>query len=341
MRRGKLSSDFYTKTRKENGVVQVCVHTLPELYKYQPVNECSLSNFEHDEIWGTAPIAFNDPYDCAVCYSQSKLDEAIRNCLSPERERAYKALFCMTRKDELVKNLARSLVLQDLLKKQYVVSCFSVNNDSEIMWAHYADAAKGFCLAYEGKSLLEVARESFQSMIDKVDALYPYKIILPQVDDADSIMPVIYDDRKTNITDQIIKVLPYELRLIDAQLGVCPPDEMMDLYAPDNLQELINLSIENRHVYQNMLCRKNKCWQYEQEWRIIAHNINIYTGNPNDNHMRIGNAPAKAVYIGERMPDYARRVVIDIARNKNIPVYEMRSVMRAHDFRLKAIEISV
>lgn len=87
--------------------------------------------------------------------------------------------------------------------------------------------------------------------------------------------------------------------------------------------------------------QKNKCWQYEQEWRIIAHNINIYTGNPNDNHMRIGNAPAKAVYIGERMPDYARRVVIDIARNKNIPVYEMRSVMRAHDFRLKAIEISV
>lgn len=196
-------------------------------------------------------------------------------------------------------------------------------------------------MAYEGKSLLEVARESFQSMIDNVDALYPYKIILPQVDDADSIMPVIYDDRKTNITDQIIKVLPYGLRLIDAQLGVCPPDEMMDLYAPDNLQELINLSIENHHVYQNMLCRKNKCWQYEQEWRIIAHNINIYTGNPNDNHMRIGNAPAKAVYIGERMPDYARRVVIDIARNKNIPVYEMRSVMRAHDFRLKAIEISV
>lgn len=340
MRRGKLSSDFYTKTKSENDVVEIHVPTLPILYKYQPVTEYSLSNFEHDEIWGTAPVAFNDPYDCTICYSRAKFENAIRNRLSPEKEKIYKKYYGLTRKEDLIKRLAHDICEQDSFKRQYIVSCFSVNNDSEIMWAHYADAAKGFCLAYEGNALMEAAKKSSQSLINCLIGLGFYNGSAPTVSASDCIMPIIYDDRKANATDQLIEAVPYGMKYIDVLLGLCSPAEAERILGNDYIQMLIDRSQKNRHVYQNMICRKNKVWEYEQEWRIISHNENIYRGDNNNTHMRIGNVVAGAVYLGERMPEYNRRVVIGIARSKNIPIYEMRSEMYSHNFRLKSYPIN-
>ena len=43
--------------------------------------------------------------------------------------------------------------LSDINKKSMVVSCFSELNDSMLMWSHYANCHKGFCLEYDFTSL--------------------------------------------------------------------------------------------------------------------------------------------------------------------------------------------
>ena len=37
------------------------------------------------------------------------------------------------------------------------------------------------------------------------------------------------------------------------------------------------------------------------------------------------------------MPEYTRRVVIEIAKMKRIPVYQMKSAMYTHNYKLKPV----
>ena len=102
---------------------------------------------------------------------------------------------------------------------------------------------------------------------------------------------------------------------------------------PNNIDELE----ENNNLFYSMMCRKSKVWNYEQEWRIWTYNSNVITGNFENPYMKIGNLKAKAVYLGERMPEYMRRVILEIAKIKQIPVYQMKSVMYTHCYKLKPI----
>lgn len=96
---------------------------------------------------------------------------------------------------------------------------------------------------------------------------------------------------------------------------------------------------KNNDLFYSMMCRKSKVWNYEQEWRIWTYNSNVITGNFENPYMKIGNLKAKAVYLGERMPEYMRRVILEIAKMKQIPVYQMKSVMYKHCYKLKPILI--
>lgn len=116
------------------------------MYKYQSASEYSLHNFEADEVWGTVPTAFNDPYDCAVCFTTSALIKAVIDKLSEQRIKNYVTLFGNSSKKAIAKQIVDSLVENNDIRSQYAVACFSIYNDSEIMWGHYADSAKGFAL---------------------------------------------------------------------------------------------------------------------------------------------------------------------------------------------------
>lgn len=341
MYRQKLSTDFYTKSINVNNVVEINIHTIPKLYKYQPITKYSLVNFENDEIWGSTPIAFNDPYDSAICYSQMKLKEAIRKNLSSAREQAYKKFFRVGNMKCLLDKLVSYIWNDELLRNQYIISCFSINNDSEIMWAHYADAARGFCLEYSGEELMGVAKRTSQNIIKRVEELIPFRIdtdIMKKID-KNYILPVLYVNKKINITDQIIELLPIGLEMLDLIAGLNLPHEILNIFSEDNINLILKKSLVNRLISQNILCRKNTDWKYEQEWRIFSYNEHCYFGSPHKSHMCIGNIVAQAVYLGEKMLPETRKDVIEIAQKKNIPIFEMKSKMLSRNFRLKSVPV--
>ncbi len=336
MGRKILSSDFYT-LQKENGVAKISIHSFPTLYKYQPVSEYSLHNFEYDEIWGTVPAAFNDPYDSSVCYSENKVNKFIKENLTEQRIENYKLFPQTTKKSDIAEFITRNLIDCDNYRKQYCVACFSIYNDSEIMWAHYADSAKGFCLAYDSQALMNAAAACSQKIANRIRESSSLDVDFSEFDNQPSIMPVIYNGTKINITDKIINVLPLFFEYLDKlSCGVSQTEACCETVL-DNLNVIREQLKENRFVTPTMLCSKNKEWRYEQEWRIFTHNENLYFGNPKDSHMAIGNIVAKAVYLGERMHEYSRRMIIAMAKEKNIPVYQMRSKMYKNNYRLNPI----
>jgi hypothetical protein len=139
--------------------VQVPTH----LYKYQPYSTKALENLKSRQIWFSAPAHFNDPYDCAISavqtFSDSDLRKLFDHCRSHDAPSptAYDAKYLtggvpnnrfrveVARGSENVFNENRRI-----LSEQRGVACFSVKNDDLLMWSHYADGHRGFCLEFDG-----------------------------------------------------------------------------------------------------------------------------------------------------------------------------------------------
>jgi len=116
------------------------------------------------QIFLNAPCNFNDPYDFAPNFrlSRPSKEEAARCIevlqknnpndntipdLQLEADDEYEK-FC----DEIVHNIAILLKLYIKRSSEDVgVSCFAESKDIMLMWSHYANHHKGFCLEYDTK----------------------------------------------------------------------------------------------------------------------------------------------------------------------------------------------
>ena len=90
------------------------------LYKYFSFNENALSCLINNELWVSAPNQFNDPFDSLLTldFNNSEI---------------------------------QSLFEAYLQKK--AVCCFSRNKTNILMWSHYADHHKGFCIGIDWPEL--------------------------------------------------------------------------------------------------------------------------------------------------------------------------------------------
>lgn len=80
-----------------------------KLYKYYAVNKNSISCLVNKYIWSSSPNDFNDPYDTAI------IDNDFLRSINFDMEKIF---------------------------------CLSANNNNFLMWAHYSDSHKGFCVEY-------------------------------------------------------------------------------------------------------------------------------------------------------------------------------------------------
>ncbi|MDQ0885929.1 hypothetical protein QFZ81_001017 [Paenibacillus sp. V4I9] len=165
-------------------------HIPTSLYKYRAVNEFSLKNLEEDTVWVTNAVNFNDPYDCALNMEFNYLEERIKraiiskfldshnqngvdkNQLKGYSTKSLKEL-CkfvlsydkqLSTKPDIIDEFAESMIrlmkeendnhvklFVEKAQKGTFIACFSELNDSILMWSHYANNHKGFCVEYDFK----------------------------------------------------------------------------------------------------------------------------------------------------------------------------------------------
>lgn len=126
------------------------------LYKYRAVTDYALLNFLEDTIWIDNPINFNDPFDgVAIETSSPSFKDRIDLY---EKEFGENEIIKKWR-DEKFDEYADSLcsgamdVLSTRLQHLFTVACLSEVNDSVLMWSHYANNHKGFCIEYSGAEI--------------------------------------------------------------------------------------------------------------------------------------------------------------------------------------------
>lgn len=159
-----------------------------KLYKYRPVNEYSLNNLEEDTVWLNSPNDYNDPYEFYENIDFKALSNAITEKHKDElismmtskiqvsediiekakvsnnpieiigeaimKENQYSGLkidtFFKFISDYVEKNNQRLIsekleFIQDTMK----VSSFCEENNQFLMWSHYSDSHRGFCIEYD------------------------------------------------------------------------------------------------------------------------------------------------------------------------------------------------
>jgi hypothetical protein len=132
----------------------------PRLYKYQPFNAQTLENLTTASVWFSAPINLNDPYDCDLAgIDPAKLTEADFQLaldhmqeLTPEQTARWCPGGVMTLRfrESLVKYLEQVFDEHRADRRQRRgIACFSERYDDIVMWSHYANGHRGFCLEFD------------------------------------------------------------------------------------------------------------------------------------------------------------------------------------------------
>lgn len=148
------------------------------LFKYQSLTAYSLAAVTNNTVWLSKPKSFNDPFDCAITLDRLKYKESIQTAVSTAIERAKPAGLKLERLMDIwpgdqdafesYRDGVR-LILQNM-----GVCCMSATPSDMLMWSHYSNHHRGFCVEYdcsEGTLLRTLAREvRYESKVPSLSA---------------------------------------------------------------------------------------------------------------------------------------------------------------------------
>lgn len=140
------------------------------IFKFVSFNANTLKNIINGELWFGKPKNQNDPYE-----GEFVIDGFSENLSETNRLKIIKQMFPNERIDFLKVKYRNDLnnreffmdytdYMNDLIKDQYGICCFSKTFDEILLWTHYADSHQGMCLIYDMSVLNKSFKENYNSV---------------------------------------------------------------------------------------------------------------------------------------------------------------------------------
>lgn len=139
------------------------------IYKYRKWDDKFQKKLLTDnELYMSPASLFNDPFDCKIYKNHYLLDtpEKIEEYINKSMENSSDWMkqnnknpheqrkILEERLSDIVKYQVRSEYYDDEYNNKYHgIACFSKRWDSILMWSHYADNHKGFCIGFDEKRM--------------------------------------------------------------------------------------------------------------------------------------------------------------------------------------------
>lgn len=138
-------------------IMQFTVKYVPErLFRYMGFGEYWKNNLINGEIHLSKPKEFNDPFDSVPFVDFRKFWNDTGSKILKENKGFCFELDGNTRlSDEYV--LYKEMI--DVTQEEMRVCCFTEQNESLLMWAHYADSHKGFCIEYNTSKIPDIIKQ--------------------------------------------------------------------------------------------------------------------------------------------------------------------------------------
>lgn len=117
------------------------------LYKYCAYNTNSLAILINKRIWAAKPESFNDPFDCRIKFTPPAINsDAFSNYL----KRTGRSTGNRKSDYEIFIKGLQEFIEKDISK--FGVFSMSQINNNILMWSHYANQHKGFCIGFVRKN---------------------------------------------------------------------------------------------------------------------------------------------------------------------------------------------
>ena len=303
-----------------------------KLFRYRSYNSKNVEALRNDEIWGSIVTEDNDPYEYIPCYDLDKINELlqhefdvdvvvkhisdIKSGFVPQQLRTMLDDNIVTQLVQRIKEtddlaaitkalvLFKPVVMRFLQEKynsiindfflsittaeiQYNIACFSEDNTSSLMWGHYADSHKGFCLEYDFTETIVDCNKS----CNDIKGCNKFLLGIP-------IAPICYSEKRFDATAGVLSIIQQ----------VLANEAKIDM--KNHFSDVL--------LVVKCLLTKSDEWNYEKEWRLF----NWY---PNDikPHRPIVKLKTKAIYLGNCMEQKHKDELLLIAKEKEIPCYQV------------------
>jgi len=145
--------------------------TQTSLFKYRPFNKSSIELLVNKELWFAQPETLNDPFECQTSFERVLETVWDRKQITPSLQKNIK--------EELDKRLSN-----------LGICSFSRTRKNQLMWSHYSDEHRGFCIGFN-ENILKKTSDKFQSIPVVYQADLPYKKILERFE--------YYEEHEPNI----------------------------------------------------------------------------------------------------------------------------------------------
>lgn len=145
----------------------MAINTPEILYKYRKVDKRTISMLLENKLYSACALEFNDPFDCSQLensFDEIRLESVeklvlMNSQVSPHMITYDKILLLMEevrKHPDFIKIINKQKKLfENFIKNQGIIS-FSGINDSILMWSHYADYHKGFCIGFKNNLGIEL-----------------------------------------------------------------------------------------------------------------------------------------------------------------------------------------
>lgn len=209
------------------------------LYKYRNFDARSISMLANNQIYFASPLDFNDPFDCVAhehmldAHAESmELLARLHPQVSPRAitrenmERLFEAISQHPEINQIKAEQEKNLI--EFLENLGVLG-LSACNDSILMWSHYANNHKGFCIGFKNNLGLDEKCIMGVSYIDsRANDFVPYYLF----------SQVMSDEETSNILIKAFIFTKYidwkyeqEWRIIG--------DKGIAIYSPDSIDRII------------------------------------------------------------------------------------------------------
>ena len=149
------------------------------LFKFFRFDKNALSGLIKGTLWFADPRSFNDPFDMFFIFDESftndELATHLNNCAVARGEpQKYTVDNVQDERDGMLQLLAQT---RDAILACGIAS-FSATPYESLMWSHYADQHRGFCIEFERNSTNELGgsacrpvnyRDNVNSIVDGLD----------------------------------------------------------------------------------------------------------------------------------------------------------------------------
>ena len=113
------------------------------LYKYCAYNPNSLAILINKMIWAAKPEALNDPFDCKIKFTPPEINSGVFSKYLKQKGRSTG-----NRQNDYEIFLKGLQTFEDKDINKLGVFSMSQINDNILMWSHYANQHKGFCIGF-------------------------------------------------------------------------------------------------------------------------------------------------------------------------------------------------